>query len=100
MEISSLLRQDNEVVAVEMYRMGDSHETPLTRGDLLGGSLCGDDEVNPGVFLMGLIYDSVFIGVPGEVVDVVDGGIAEFEPHGRIEDVPPAEVAVGDGVVR
>ena len=80
--------------------MGDCHKTTFTRGNLLGGSFCGDDKVNPGVFSMGLVYYSVFVGVPGEVVDVVDGGIAEFEPHGRVEDIPPAEVAVGDGVVR
>ncbi len=79
--------------------MGDGYKTTFTRGDLLRGSLCSDNEVNPGVFSMGLVYYSVFLGVPGEVVDVVDGGIAEFEPHGRVEDIPSAEVAVGDGVV-
>ena len=80
--------------------MGKGHKTASTLGELLGGSIGGDNKVNPGVFLMGLVYDSVFIGVPCEVVDVVDGWIAEFEPHRRVEDVPPAEVAVGNGVVR
>ena len=80
--------------------MGDGSKTTSTFGKLLGGSVGGDNKVNPGVFLMGLVYDSVFIGVPAEVMDVVNGGIAKFEPHGRVENVPPAEIAVGDGVMR
>ena len=87
-------------MAMKVYRMGDGHKTTFTLGQLLGGSVRSNYKVNPGVFFMGLIYNSVFIRVPGEVMDVVNGGIAEFEPHRRVENVPPAEIAVGDGVMR
>ena len=79
--------------------MGRGHKFASMLGALLGGPVGGDNKVNPVVFLMGLVYNSVFIGVPREVVDVVDAWIAEIEPHRRVEDVPLAEVAVGDGVV-
>ena len=80
--------------------MGDGDETTFTFGELLGGSVGGNNQVNPGVLFMGLIYDGVFIRVPGEVIDMVNGGIAEFEPHRSVENVPSAEIAVGDGVMR
>ena len=87
-------------MAMEVYRVSDGDETTFTFGELLGGSVGGNNKVNPGVFFMGLIYDSVLIGMPGEVIDVVNGGIAEFEPHRSVENVPPAEIAVRDGVIR
>ena len=83
-----------------MHGVRDGDEGAFALVDLLLRALPGDDQVDPFIFRKVLRDHGGFIGTPRVVADVVDGWVGKIEPHGRVEDIPLAEVAVGDGVVR
>lgn len=91
-----LLGDEYEVVAVEMHGVGDGDEDASAGGDLLLGALSSHDEVDPVLRVVVLGDESVLWVVEGVVVQMVDQGVGEVEPHGGIEDIPASEVAVSD----
>ena len=99
MERPIFLRHEHKIVAVEMHGVSDGHEDAFPASDLFGRALRGHDDVDP-VFLVEVLGDeSVFGVVEAGVTQVVDQWVLEIQPHGRVQDVPAGEVAVGDGVV-
>ncbi len=99
MEGSRLLGKKNEVMPVQMHRVGKGEKQASARGNLLRRALASHDDVDPIVFGEVMRDHRCFVGTPRVVADVVDGWVSEVEPHGRVEHIPAREVAVWDCIV-
>lgn len=87
-----LLGNHDEVVSVQVDRVRERDEAAADLFVLV--TVGGQDDVDPLVFLVVLIDDGVLGRVEGLLLHVIDGWVAEIEPHRQVEDVPSPEVAV------
>lgn len=94
-----LLRQQHEVVPVQVHRVRDRHEHPLPARDLVLRALRPHDDVHPVLSGVVLRHQRVFRAVEAVVPEVVDQWVREVEPHRRVRHVPAGEVAVRHRVV-
>ena len=98
-EGSAFLRDQDEIMAMEMHRVGQGKEDALALCVVLSGAVNAHDHVNP--VLSGIVFgDKAVLGrIVIFVAQVIDEWIGQIEPHRGGRHVPAGEVAMRDGVV-
>ena len=86
MERAVLLGEEDEIVTVQMDRVGDADESPVFQGLLIGALSRRDDQIDPIVLGVVFCYQGL-VGIgkirgPVVILDVVDGWVAKLQPHG------------------
>lgn len=79
---SILLGQDHEVMAVQMHWMRGLNKSFGFLSPVKSLTAHRDDHVDPVVLLVVFGHQTVFFGVPGVVMNVVDGRVGEIQSHG------------------
>lgn len=99
MKGAALLREQDEIMAVEMHRVGQREENAFAFCVILSGAVNAHDEVNPVLSSVVFGDEAVFGWVVIFVAQVIDERIGQVEPHRCGGHVPARKVTVRNGIV-